>query len=430
MERTLVTETTQKVGEQVMLRGWVQAIRDKGGVAFVVLRDVSGTLQIVVSTDTPNLLELVRQVSLESVIEVVGTVKVDERAPLGVEIQGESLEVLSEADPHLPIPVVTEKGGEETEATTRFDWRWIDLRKPERQKIFKVWTALEEGMREYFTSNRYFQLYMPSLMSSPSESGSEVFEVQYFEGKAFLAQSPQFYKQLAMAAGFERVFMVGPVFRAEQSFTSRHMTEFTGWDFELSFIESHHDVMAEEEKMLVQAFEKAKALVDPELVVPTIPFPKLTMVEAKEKLQKRGIPSEKEHDLSPEEERVLSELVKEEYGHEFVFVTDWHISARPFYHMRHEDMPDRTKSFDLLYKGLEITTGAQREHRYDVLKKQAEEKGMDIPSIQYYLDFFRYGCPPHGGAGIGPGRIIKQLLDIANVKEVTFLPRDVRRLNP
>jgi len=430
MERTLIKETTNLVGQPVRLMGWVQAIRDKGGVAFVVLRDVSGTVQIVVSSDTLELLESVRHISLESVVEIVGTVKADERAPLGVEIQGEQITLLSAADSHLPIPVVTEKGGEETEAVTRFDWRWIDLRKPERQKIFKMWTALEEGMREYFTSNKYFQIYMPSLMSSPSESGSEVFEVQYFDIKAFLAQSPQFYKQLAMASGFERVFMVGPVFRAEQSFTSRHMTEFTGWDFELSFIDSHYTVMEEEEKMLVKAFEKAKALVDPDIVVPSVPFPKLTMVEAKEKLQQAGIPSEKEHDLSPEEERVLSELVKEEYGHDFVFVTDWHISARPFYHMRHEDMPEKTKSFDLLYKGLEITTGAQREHRYDVLEKQAVEKGMDISSIQYYLNFFKYGCPPHGGAGIGPGRIIKQLMDIPNVKEVTFLPRDVRRLNP
>lgn len=426
----MIEALQQHIDQKVLVQGWVQAIRAQSKIAFLVLRDRTGIIQGVVTQENQELFGTAGELTLESVVEVEGTVVANQQATVGYEIQIEALRVLSAADPHLPIPVVTGKGGEEPEAAVRFDWRWLDLRKPERQKIFKVWTALEEGMREYFVDNGYVQIYTPSLMSSPSESGSEVFEVQYFDRKAFLAQSPQFYKQIAMAAGFERVFIVGPVFRAEQSFTSRHMTEFTGWDFETSFIESHHDIMAEEENMLVKAFEKVKAMVDPDTIVPTTPFPKLTMVEAKEKLQQKGIPSEKEHDLSPEEERVLSEIVREEHGHDFVFVTDWHISARPFYHMRHADQPDRTKSFDLLYKGLEITTGAQREHRYDILKQQAQEKGMDIASIQYYLDFFKYGCPPHGGAGIGPGRIIKQLLDIANVKEVTFLPRDVRRLNP
>lgn len=430
MERILVSQTTQKIGENVLLKGWVQALRKQGGLVFAVLRDVSGMVQLIISKEKQEVFEIFNELSLESVIEVEGLVKEEKRAPQGVEIEVTRAAVLSKADPELPIPIVEEKSGGETEMTKRFDWRWIDLRKPEKLQIFNVWTALEKGAREFFARENYTQVYTPNFMNTPSESGAEVFEVQYFENKAYLAQSPQFYKQMAMASGFEKVFMVGPVFRAEPSFTIRHMTEFTGWDFEISFIESHHDVMAAEEKMLVSAFQKVKEDLLPDVAIPTIPFPKITMKEAKEKLAKVGVTSEKEHDLSPEEERELSRIIKEETGHDFVFIVDWHKSVRAFYHMRHEDQEELTKSFDLLYKGIEITTGAQREHRIDILEKQAKEKDMPIETLQNYFNFFRYGCPPHGGVGIGPGRIIMQLLGLPNVKEATFLPRDVKRLTP
>jgi len=235
---------------------------------------------------------------------------------------------------------------------------------------------------------------------------------------------------MAMASGFEKVFAVGPVFRAEESFTTRHMTEFTGWDFEISYIDSHHDVMDEEEKMIISGFSKVNEEMKLDIEVPTAPFPRLTLKEAKNKLSKAGVKSEKEHDLSPEEERKINEIVKDESGHEFVFITDYDISIRPFYHMRYVDKPDTTMSFDLIYKGVEITTGAQREHRYDILEKQAIEKGVDPESVRDYLNFFKYGCPPHGGAGIGPGRIIMGMLKLDSVKEATFLPRDVKRLSP
>jgi len=234
---------------------------------------------------------------------------------------------------------------------------------------------------------------------------------------------------MAMASGFEKVFLVGPVFRAEPSFTSRHMTEFTGWDFEISFINDHFDVMAEEEQMILSGFEQVKKTVMPELKVPTVPFPKLTMKEAKAKLAEAGIVSEKDGDLNPQEEREICRLVEEETSSEFVFITDYPIDVRPFYHMRHADNPELTMSFDLLYKGIEITIGAQREHRLNVLHKQALEKGID-PEEMDYFNFFKYGCPPHGGGGIGPARIIMRMLDIDSVKEVTFLPRDVNRLRP
>ncbi|KKS59617.1 MAG: Aspartyl-tRNA synthetase [candidate division WWE3 bacterium GW2011_GWB1_42_41] len=267
-------------------------------------------------------------------------------------------------------------------------------------------------------------------MNTASETGSDVFEVKYFDRKAYLAQSPQFYKQMAMAAGIERVFMVGPVFRAEPSFTTRHLTEFTGWDFEASYISDHSEIMSMEEDMLISGFKNVKEKLGSDIEVPSKPFPKITLKEVKKLLAEKGLKNEKVHDLSPEEERTLCEIIKEKNNSDFVFVTDYPVAARPFYHMHHEDDPTLTKSFDLLYKGVEVTTGAQREHRFEVLKKQAVEKGMDIASLEGYMNFFRYGCPPHGGAGIGPARIIMRLLELPTVKEATFLPRDVKRLTP
>ena len=224
--------------------------------------------------------------------------------------------------------------------------------------------------------------------------------------------------------------MTGPVFRAELSFTSRHTTEFTGWDFEMSYIDSHHDVMDMEEKALVTGFTKLKKELLPDLVIPNVPFPRLPISEIKEILGKKGIKSEKSGDLSPEEEREIGEYAKQELGSEFVWVIDYPHEGRAFYHMRHEDKPQLTKGFDLLYKGLEVTTGAQREHRIDVLEKQAQEKGLTLDGIKDYLNFVRYGCPPHGGVGIGPARIVMQILDNPSVKDVTFLPRDVKRISP
>jgi nondiscriminating aspartyl-tRNA synthetase len=429
MERTLIKNIKDRIGKKVLVKGFVQTLRDQGNIKFLLIRDISGTIQVVILKSSAAF-KTVEELSLESVVELTGIAKEEAQAPGGHEIEAEEIKILSKADPELPIPVVVEKGGEETDITKRLDWRWIDLRKPANQMIFKVWTSLEKGVRSYINSANYIQIYSPSLMNTPSESGSEVFEAKYFDKKAYLAQSPQFYKQMAMAAGFEKVFMTGPVFRAEPSFTTRHMTEFTGWDFEISYIKDHYDVMDEEERLLVAGFEEIKKNLGLEIEIPKIPFPRITMKEAKEKLAKANIASEKEHDLSPEEERQIAKIIKEESGHDFVFLTDWHISARPFYHMRHEDAPELTKSFDLLYKGLEITTGAQREHRLEVLDTQGKEKGMDPKLLENYINFFKYGCPPHGGVGIGPGRIVMQILDLQSVKETAFLPRDVKRLTP
>jgi len=429
-ERILIRDLVGKVGESVLLRGFVHILRVQSKIIFLILRDITGTIQVVVPSDSPTF-DSVKNLNVESVVEITGRVKESKVAPNGIELSIESLKVLSAAAPDLPIPVVLKKGADETEAPIRFDYRWLDLRKPEKAKIFKVWTEFEKGWRKYFADNNFIQVYSPSFMNTASETGADVFEVKYFENKAYLAQSPQFYKQMGIASGFERVFMVGPIFRAELSFTTRHLTEFTGWDFEVAYINSHHDLMDMEEDMIIAGFEAvSKALPELNLTIPSKPFPRIPIIEAKKILAGEGEKSDEEHDLSPEEERKICEYVKNKYNHDFVFITDYHKSKSAFYHMRHDNDPNRSKRADLLYRGIEVTTLAQREHRIDVLEKQAKDKGMDLNALKDYLNFFRWGCPPHGGGGVGPGRFIMKIMDLPNVREATYLPRDVKRLNP
>jgi aspartyl/asparaginyl-tRNA synthetase len=427
---TPINQIKSFAGQKTTVQGFVHALRIQSKIIFLVVRDITGTIQSVILPES-SAFEVAKNLSVESVVRISGLVKEEKNAPGGFEVEAENLEVLSYANPELPIPVVTKKGGEETDAPLRFDYRWIDLRKPEKANIFKVWTELEKGFRKYWDENNFIQLYPPNFLQTQSESGAEVFTVNYFDRKAYLPQSPQFYKQMAIASGLERVFMTAPVFRAELSFTTRHLTEFTGWDFEIAYVESHHDVMDQEEGMIVSGFENLKEKF-PELniTIPLRPFPRITMVEAKKILKDLSIPSPEEHDLSPEEERAVSEYVQKEFNHEFVFITEYHKSKSAFYHMRLDGESDRSRRADLLFKGIEVTTLAQREHRPEILEKQAIEKDMTLESLKDYLNFFRYGCPPHGGAGIGPGRFIMKILDLPNVREATYLPRDVKRLNP
>ena len=444
MQRVLNAETIKYLSKKVRVCGWVNTIRSHGKILFVDLRDRSGLLQIVF---TPNLnsklYELAETLRPEWVIEVVGKIA---KRPKGmenpkietgrIELQPDKLEIFSQAKT-LPFPLF-EIETEEPSLEKRMNWRWLDLRKPEKRLIFEVWTLMEQAFREFWIDHGYIQIHSPKFMSAPSESGAELFEVKYFNRKAYLAQSPQFYKQMAMAAGFEKVFEVGPVFRANPSFTSRHDTEFTGYDVEISFIKSYQDVIRAEEEVLVYVLNKIKEkygkeiekIYERKLIVPKIPFPQMTMAETKKILSKLNIKSEKEGDLTPEEERKLSEFILKEKGYEFVFVTEYPKEVRPFYHMRLETNPNLTKSFDLLWNGLEITTGAQREHRYDILVKQAKEKGLKLESIKYYLNFFKYGCPPHGGLGLGPTRMLMKVFNVKNVREVTYLYRGIKRLTP
>ncbi|MEI8061610.1 MAG: aspartate--tRNA(Asn) ligase [Candidatus Berkelbacteria bacterium] len=435
MKRVKVDEVKLSAGKEVKIAGFVQAIRDQGKIQFLMIRDISGIIQVVVAEQ--ELLKKASELKLESVTEIIGIAKEEKQAPGGFEIEAKIIEILSTPVEELPIPVV-EKSQEETNIQQRLDWRWLDLRKPERTLIFKVWTEMEQAFREYWTGEGYLEIHSPKFMSTPSESGAELFEVKYFDRKAYLAQSPQFYKQMAMASGFERVFEVGPVFRANPSFTSRHDTEFTGYDAEISYVESHEDVMAEESRAIQYALKKIKEKFGDEIqenynrevLVPELPFPQITMKEAKGILSKLKVANERDGDLSPDEEVKICEYMKEKTGHEFLFVTEYPIAVRPFYHMRKEDDKTLTKSFDLLWNGMEITTGAQREHRYEILVAQAKEKGLSPESIKFYLNFFKFGCPPHGGFGLGPTRMLMKLFDIGNVREVTYLYRGVKRLEP
>jgi nondiscriminating aspartyl-tRNA synthetase len=433
--RTLIAELSQRVGERVTVRVWVQAVRDQKRVQFVILRDETGVVQAVLPKQEPasELNEAITTLTAESAVTVTGTVVADERVKLGgLELRIEDLKVESLAEPELPIAA-------DSALDKRMDWRYLDLRRPDRRLIFEVQTTAEHAMREYWREQRFIELHTPKFMGSASESGAELFKVEYFEGEAYLAQSPQFYKQMAMAAGFGRVFEIGPVFRANPSFTSRHDTEFTSVDVEISWIDSHEDVMAFEERWLAHVLARVKethgeqieATFDTEVVVPVVPFPRVALADAKQMLHETGHETPgAEHDLDPPSERALSALIKEQHGHEFVFVTDYPTTVRPFYHMRHPDQPTLTKSFDLLWRGIELTTGAQREHRYEQLLAQARDKGVETGPIQYYLDFFRFGAPPHGGFGFGLTRLLMQLLGQDNVREVTFLYRGPHRLEP
>ncbi len=436
MDRTLTSDLPAKVGETATVQGWVQAVRDQKRVQFVVVRDESGAVQVVLGKgDPPSALnDVVSGLTPESAVTVTGEVVADERVNLGgLELQLTELQVESPAEPELPI-------APDSALDKRIDWRYLDLRRPDRRLIFEVQSTIEHAMREHWRAERFVEIHTPKLMGSASESGAELFKVEYFETTAYLAQSPQFYKQMAMAGGFERVFEIGPVFRANPSFTSRHDTEFTSVDVEIAWIDSHEDVMAFEERWLAHVLGVVAAEHGAQIeqtfgatvTVPSVPFPRITLAGAKDLLREHGhegVPGP-DHDLDPPSERALSALILAEHGHEFAFVTDYPSSVRPFYHMRHPDNQTLTRSFDLLWKGLELTTGAQREHRHSVLLDQARETSVDPGPISYYLDFFRYGAPPHGGFGFGLTRLLMQLLGQDNVREVTFLYRGPHRLLP
>lgn len=385
-------------------------------------------------SSTTKLTPIISELSLESVVEITGRVVLNPEIKFGgMEIVLESLVVVSKA--LLPIPI-----NDTSPSDTRLDWRFLDLRNPRNLLIFKIQSTIEHAMRSFFRSERFIEIHSPKLMASASESGAELFAVEYFNRKAFLAQSPQFYKQMAMAAGFDRVFEIGPVFRAEPSFTSRHATEFTSIDVEVSWIDSYEDIMHLEECWLRHVLQEVEfehgeaieAVFGAKVVVPELPFPRVTMAQAYEILAQAGhhVERGKKGDLDPEGERLLCRHFQQSVPHEFVFVTEYPSSTRPFYHMRSESNPSLTNSFDLLWKGLEVTTGAQREHRYDVLVEQAKEKSLSLEPIQYYLDFFRFGCPPHGGFGLGLGRLLMVLLNARGLREVTLLHRSVNRLAP
>jgi nondiscriminating aspartyl-tRNA synthetase len=438
LTRTLIVELRRHVGNTVKVQGFVQSIRDQKTMQFLILRDQTGLVQAALERTSGNteLNNLVSGLTRDSIVDIIGQVIKEPRVRLGgLEIRLVQLNVVAAAPEILPIDLT---GKTQPSLENRLNWRFLDLRRPEAFLIFKIQTTAEMAMRDYWMSQGFIEIHSPKLMATASESGAEVFEVKYFDRTAYLAQSPQFYKQMAMAAGFDRVFEIGPAFRAEPSFTARHSTEITSVDIEISWIESHQDVMEFEELWLQHVIERVKEAhgeeikktFGAELKVPSVPFPRVTMREAKAIVAEGGIMIPEEEDLGRDGEISLAEYMSRETGHEFVFVKDYPVQVRPFYHMREEHDPNVTRSYDLLWKGLEITTGAQREHRYEKLVAQVIEKGLSLASLEHYLSFFKYGCPPHGGFGFGLSRMLMAMLGLSNVREVTFIPRDPTRLHP
>ncbi len=440
--RILISDLGKHLGKEVKVQGFLDTIRDQKKVLFWLVRDNTGLVQATLTKEgNEKLLKAASEATPESAVTVTGKLVENEKVKLGgKEIVIDSVRIDNKAQ--MPLPIVHDPKATDPGLDKRQDWRFLDLRRPEHLAIFEVQTTVEEAMRDYWVKHGFMEIHSPKLMATPSESGAELFEVSnYFDRKAYLAQSPQHYKQYAMASGFDRVFEIGPVFRANPSFTSRHDTEFTSVDMEMSWIDSHHDVMDFEAEWLKYILEqvkkvhgdKIKSVFGTEIVVPQTPFPKLTMAEAARIVKEDlgyTVPPETKGDLDPKAERLLGEYAKEKLGSEFLFVTDYPIGIRPFYHMRYEDNPQVTKSFDLLWKGLEITTGAQREHRYDILLSQAKEKGLTPEPMKYYLDIFKYGCPPHGGFGFGLTRMLMSMMNLTNVREATYLYRGPNRLIP
>jgi aspartyl/asparaginyl-tRNA synthetase len=436
-ERTLAKHLSARKDGAVSVSGWVDTVRDQKKVQFVVLRDESGAVQVVhVRAGEGELDPIADEISALTAgtfLTVIGELKHDERVKLGgVEIKIEALEIAALALAETPI-------ADDSGIDKRMDWRFLDLRLPKNNLIFRIETTLEHAWRTYWIDNNFVELHTPKLMASASESKAELFEVGYFEGKAYLAQSPQFFKQMAQSAGFGRIFEIGPAFRADPSFTSRHATEFTSVDAEMSWITSHEDVMRMHEELLAAGLAAVKLrhgdeieeLFGVEVVVPSVPFPRIPLAEAKQIVAERGYEVPRaDDDMDPEGERQISAYVKEKFGHEFVFLTDYASSIRPFYHMRHADDAELTNSYDLIFNGVEIATGAQREHRVEVLEAQARLKGLEPEELSFYLDFFRYGVPPHGGFGMGLSRVLMLLLHLPNLREATYLFRGPTRLLP
>ncbi|MCI9231682.1 MAG: aspartate--tRNA(Asn) ligase, partial [Lachnospiraceae bacterium] len=434
-ERVYIKDVAGKIGTEVKLQGFADNIRNSKSMLFIVLKDITGKVQITLEKEkAPELAEKLEAVTNDSVLTVIGQVAENEYVKLGgIEIIPKEISVESVAEA-LPIarkeiPATKKKKAvERSSIDQRIDYRWIDLRTEEHQLMFQVQTTLVNAMRQYLLKESFIEIHTPKLIGAASESGADVFEVEYFDRKAYLAQSPQFYKQMAMASGFERIFEVGPVFRAEKSFTSKHATEFTGFDLEFSYIDSFRDVMRMEENLLRAGLEavrerygeRIKEQFGMEVIVPDTPFPVVTLKELYQGLEQEfgyTVEESEKGDLTTDAERLSFEWVKKHYGHEFLFVTDYSAQKRAFYHMRDENgVP---QGYDLVWRGVEITTGAQREHRWEVLKKQAEEKGL-AEDVKFYLEFFRYGCPPHGGFGIGVDRLTMLLMGLT-IKDAMFL---------
>ncbi len=414
--------------------GWVQDIRNMGGISFLTLRDRYGTIQITMPKKKidPELFGLLTKLSRETVVSVTGEVKASNQTALGLEIIPASAEVLSEAAVPLPMGVIDKVN---VEMDTRLNNRFMDLRKPEIRAIFELKALMVELIEEAVRGNGFVQVYTPKISAAGAEGGAELFQVQYFDRPAYLAQSPQLYKQILMSTGLDRIYEIAPAFRAERSNTNRHVTEFISFDGEMSWIENEEQVMAMIEEIidhvLVGLREKGKKQLESlgkENNVPARPYPILTYSECLKIVNDGGIPLKEGDDLGTEGEKIVGDVMAEK-GIDLYFIAEYPEEAKPFYIMEKDGTP-YSFSFDLDYRGQEISSGGQREHRYDRLVARMEKKGLNPEDFSFYLDAFKYGMPPHGGWGIGIERLLVKMLDLPNIREAILFPRDPSRLSP
>lgn len=437
MEKIFAKDLERYYDETIEFQGFLEKVRDLPYVMFLILRDGTGKVQVTIekNEDTKVLVERVQGISLESTLTVVGVLKESPSVKMGgKEIIPTDIFVTSESASELPFDYNKK---DHSLRETRLDYRFVDLRRSDNHLLFQAATLLEHRFREYCINHGFLEIHSPKISGAAAESGAELFSLDYFGKTAYLSQSPQFYKQMAMAAGFDKVFEIGPAFRAENSHTSYHATEINMADVEISWIQSYTDIMDFQEAWLKYAISKVYEVYGEQIVKEfntTLtdlekPFARITFQKAKKILKERyHYVGEREDDFERKEEKLLCLYAKEEFGTEFIFVTEFPFSARPFYHMLNEN--GDTCSYDLLFRGIEITTGAQRENRLDILKKQVVEKGITLESLDFYLEFFQYGMPPHGGFGMGIQRILMLLFHIDNIREATFVYRGPTRLNP
>lgn len=437
MKKIYVQDLKKYLNSEIEFSGFVDTIRDKKWVMFVILRDSTGKLQMTIEKSDENnqeLLGIMNSITVESTVKIKGKLLENEAVKLGgMELIPSSIEVTSVAE-NLPFDFNNLDG---VNIDTRLDYRWLDIRNEKNMLTRQIESTMIQAMREYLYEQDFTEIHTPKLIGAASESGSEVFEVKYFDRKAYLAQSPQFYKQMAMSAGMSKIFEVAPAFRAENSNTNRHATEFTSFDLEFSYIDSYEDVMDLEEDLLIAGLtkvkekyeDKIKELFDKEVIIPSKPFPRIKLQDLYQELHEKynfDIPTEDIGDMNAEAEKLTYKLAQEKYNSEFMFVVGYAATKRPFYHMRDEN--GVLQGYDLIWRGTEITSGAQREHRYEELVKNAKEKGLG-EDVKFYLQFFKYGCPPHGGFAIGVDRLTMLLLGLT-IKNTQFVFRGPNRLEP
>jgi len=427
MQRTLIKDLTNQIGQEVTLLGRVLNIRKLGSIVFVVLQDFSGTVQTVWETEI--------KVGIGEAIKITGLVKADTRAKSGVEISGTKLEIVSANIEDLPYDFAGKDIN--LQLSTLLDLRTTSLRHPKIQAIFKLYDLLLEGYEKTMRQEGFTEIKTPKILEAASEGGANFFKINYFDKDAYLAQSPQLYKQI-MVGVFERVFEIGTVFRAEPHFTTRHVNEYTGLDAEMGFIDSFQDVMKMMNKAISGVFTHIKkngqAYLDEYGVelseVPEI-IPQIKLAEIKKIIKEKycyEIPAST--DIDPEGERLASRWAKEEHDSDFLFITNYFWKDKPFYTMPSDDSQNETEGFDLIYKGVEIATGSQRIHDYKMLTENMKAKGVKPDGLEFYLDTFKFAMPPHGGWGLGSERIIQLILGLGSIKEAVLFPRDVKRLKP